>query len=65
MKEIVLDKKVMEMADNLEKGIREYQRNISMIYQTVIAQSGFDCAFKLSPDKTKLIEAEDDKKVPE
>jgi hypothetical protein len=65
MKEIILDKKVIEMADNLEKGIKEYQRNISMIYQTVIAQSGFECTFKLSPDKTKLIEAEDDKKVPE
>jgi hypothetical protein len=65
MNEIVLDKKVLEMVDNLEKGIKEYQRNIGMIFQTVIAQSGYDCQFKLSQDRTKLVEVEKDaEKVP-
>jgi hypothetical protein len=58
MNEIVLDKKVLEMVDNLEKVIKEYQRNLNMIFQAIIAQSGYDCQFTLAKDRTKLVEVE-------
>lgn len=63
MKEIVLNEKTMEMAKQIEDAIRMNQQQLSVLYQTVIAQSGNDCKFTLSPDKTKLVEVEDKKDV--
>jgi hypothetical protein len=58
MKEITLDKKTIEIISKLEQAISENRERINLIFTTVIAQSGHDCKFSLSPDRTKLIEVE-------